>query len=255
MAARVALDGSQATLIPLLTRPLTASLLSDGDLLVSSPQGVGRLDVDALGQPWDQLSAQDQLALVRAWPLGHPAELSERLIQLLQADPSTWDLLLPGLATASERELLMLLDAIEATAPLAGIAPLLTRAATERPGPLRRRISDVLYIYSKDQQNIEINCSLKSIKVIENPYYTSYLTSISGKDLVQYYDEYGKRLLESNVRTFLSLRGKINKGIYNTINSDNKIFFFAYNNGLSGTASDIKFNNGIISNIKNLHGT
>lgn len=107
-------------------------------------------------------------------------------------------------------------------------------------------------VTDQDQQNIEINCSLKSIKVIENPYYTSYLTSISGKDLVQYYDEYGKRLLESNVRTFLSLRGKINKGIYNTINSDNKIFFFAYNNGLSGTASDIKFNNGIISNIKNL---
>ncbi|MDB4559629.1 AIPR family protein [Flavobacteriaceae bacterium] len=103
-----------------------------------------------------------------------------------------------------------------------------------------------------DQQNIDISCSLKGIKVIENPYYTSYLTTISGKDLVLYYEEYGKRLLESNVRTFLSLRGKINKGIYNTINSDSKIFFFAYNNGLSGTASDIKFNNGIISSIKNL---
>lgn len=164
VAARVALDGSQATLIPLLTRPLTASLLSDGDLLVSSPQGVGRLDVDALGQPWDQLSAQDQLALVRAWPLGHPAELSERLIQLLQADPSTWDLLLPGLATASERELLMLLDAIEATAPLAGIAPLLTRAANERPGPLRRRISDVLYIYSPEQLAPELDKALSNPK-------------------------------------------------------------------------------------------
>jgi len=120
--------------------------------------------VDALGQPWDQLSAQDQLALVRAWPLGHPAELSERLIQLLQADPSTWDLLLPGLATASERELLMLLDAIEATAPLAGIAPLLTRAANERPGPLRRRISDVLYIYSPEQLAPELDKALSNPK-------------------------------------------------------------------------------------------
>ena len=164
VAARVALDGSQATLVPLLTRPLTASLLTDGDLLVSSPQGVGRLDVDALGQPWDQLSAKDQLALVRAWPLGHPAELSERLIQLLQADPTAWGVLLPGLATASERELLMLLDAIEATAPLAGIAPLLTRAAAERPGPVRRRISDVLYIYSPEQLAPELDKALSNPK-------------------------------------------------------------------------------------------
>ncbi|MFT5583126.1 MAG: hypothetical protein ACI9VR_000704 [Cognaticolwellia sp.] len=160
LAARVALDGSQATLIPLLTRPLTATLLTDGDLLVSSPQGVGRLDVDALGQPWDQLSAQNQLALVRAWPLGHPAELSERLIRLLQADPTAWDVLLSGLARAPERELLMLLDAIEAIAPPAAIGPLLTRAAAEPLGPLRRRISEALYAYSPEQLAPELDKSL-----------------------------------------------------------------------------------------------
>ena len=106
----------------------------------------------------------------------------------------------------------------------------------------------------KDQEksNIEINCNLQSIKVIETPYYTSYLTMVTGNELVRYYEEYGKRLLESNVRTFLSLRGKINKGIYNTIRSDEKVFFFAYNNGLSGTASKVNFINGEITLINNL---
>ena len=162
LAARVALDGSEARLIPLLTRPLTATLLSDGDLLVSSPQGVGRLDLDEPGPPWDQLSAQEQLALVRAWPLGHPGELSERLIQLLEADPTAWDSLLPGLAKSSERELSMLLDAIEALTPPGAIAPLLTRAASEPPGPLRRRISETLYAYSGELLAPELDKALSN---------------------------------------------------------------------------------------------
>ena len=162
LAARVALDGSEARLIPLLTRPLTANLLTDGDLLVSSPQGVGRLDLDSRGAPWDQLNAQEQLALVRAWPLGHPGELSERLIGLLEADPSAWDSLLPGLAKSSERELSMLLDAIEALTPPDAIAPLITRAAAERPGPLRRRISETLYAYSSEQLAPELDRALSN---------------------------------------------------------------------------------------------
>jgi len=103
-----------------------------------------------------------------------------------------------------------------------------------------------------DQQHIEIDCALDAIKVLETPHYTSYLTTVSGHDLVRYYEQYGKRLLESNVRTFLSLRGNVNKGIYNTLRSDEKVFFFAYNNGLSGTASDIEFKNGKINSVKNL---
>jgi hypothetical protein len=103
-----------------------------------------------------------------------------------------------------------------------------------------------------DQQHIEIDCSLDAIKVIETPFYTSYLTAVSGHDLVRYYDQYGKRLLESNVRTFLSLRGNVNSGIYNTLRSDEKVFFFAYNNGLSGTASEVDFVGGKISSVKNL---
>jgi hypothetical protein len=107
-------------------------------------------------------------------------------------------------------------------------------------------------VTDQDQQNIEIDCSLDAIKVIETPHYTSYLTALSGSELVRYYDQYGKRLLESNVRTFLSLRGNVNKGIYNTLSSEEKVFFFAYNNGLSGTASEVVFQGGRITNVKNL---
>lgn len=104
----------------------------------------------------------------------------------------------------------------------------------------------------KDQQKIDIECEIQGLKVLETPHYTSYLASVSGHDLVSYYNQYGKRLLESNVRTFLSLRGNVNKGIYNTLRSDERVFFFAYNNGLSGTASDVKFEGGVIKSIQNL---
>ena len=47
--------------------------------------------------------------------------------------------------------------------------------------------------------------------------YTSYLCNIPGKILAQLYNTYGSRLLEGNVRSFLTAKGKINKGIRNTI--------------------------------------
>jgi hypothetical protein len=107
-------------------------------------------------------------------------------------------------------------------------------------------------VTDQEKQNIEISCKLDAIKVIETPHYTSFLTVISGNELVRIYDIYGKRLLESNVRTFLSLRGDVNKGIYNTLRSNEKVFFFAYNNGLSGTASEVDFEDGKINVVKNL---
>lgn len=100
---------------------------------------------------------------------------------------------------------------------------------------------------------ISISTDLKAIKVLETTSYTSYLFSISGMELCNYYDRYGKRLLESNVRTFLSLRGNTNKGIYNTIHlDDQRPFFFAYNNGLTATCSDIKYEGGSIKELTDL---
>lgn len=100
---------------------------------------------------------------------------------------------------------------------------------------------------------IAISTEIPALKVLQNDSYSSYLFSLSGYELSSYYDQYGKRLLESNVRTFLSLRGNTNKGIYNTIHSDEeRPFFFAYNNGLTATASKIEFSNSTITSISDL---
>lgn len=53
------------------------------------------------------------------------------------------------------------------------------------------------------------------------------------------YNTFGSRLLEGNVRSFLQTKGKVNKGIRNTILNQPSLFF-AYNNGIAGTASSIK---------------
>lgn len=60
---------------------------------------------------------------------------------------------------------------------------------------------------------------------------------INGKLLADLYIDHGSRLLEGNVRSFLSVRGKINKAIRNTIKDDPEIFF-VYNNGIACTATD-----------------
>ena len=68
---------------------------------------------------------------------------------------------------------------------------------------------------------------------------SSYICVMPGTVLRDLYDNFGQRLLESNVRTFLQFRGKVNQGMKSTLlqNPEN---FFAYNNGLTVTASNIE---------------
>ncbi len=68
--------------------------------------------------------------------------------------------------------------------------------------------------------------------------YDAYLAIVPGNFLHQIYYEHGSRLLEGNVRAFLSNRGKINKGIRDTIGKE-PTKFFTYNNGIACTASKI----------------
>lgn len=68
--------------------------------------------------------------------------------------------------------------------------------------------------------------------------YDAYLAIVPGKFLHEIYYEHGSRLLEGNVRAFLSNRGKINKGIRLTIKNE-PTKFFTYNNGIACTASQI----------------
>lgn len=73
----------------------------------------------------------------------------------------------------------------------------------------------------------------------ETPDYKAYLCNIPGMVLATLYNKYGGRLLEGNVRSFLQVRGKVNKGIRYTILNEPEMFF-AYNNGIAATAYDMK---------------
>jgi hypothetical protein len=85
----------------------------------------------------------------------------------------------------------------------------------------------------------------------ENNDYVSYLTVISGKELAAIYGKYKSKLLEENVRTFLQFRGDVNKGIRTTL-QNKPDYFFAYNNGITATATDIEIENNCITKINNL---
>lgn len=78
--------------------------------------------------------------------------------------------------------------------------------------------------------------------------YQSFLGIMDGEQLFKIYDEYGQKLLEENVRTFLQFRGGVNKGIRNTIQYKPDMFF-AYNNGITATATNVKTENGKIIRI------
>lgn len=69
--------------------------------------------------------------------------------------------------------------------------------------------------------------------------FASYLIVIPGELLAKIYGLYGPRLLEQNVRTFLQAKTKVNKGIITTLDQTPEMFF-AYNNGLTATASGLE---------------
>ena len=66
--------------------------------------------------------------------------------------------------------------------------------------------------------------------------YSAYLCVVPGNTLASLYYEHGSRLLEGNVRAFLTTKGRVNKGIRNTVLHDPRMFF-AYNNGIAATAA------------------
>ena len=68
----------------------------------------------------------------------------------------------------------------------------------------------------------------------------SYLCIMPGKTLANIYEKWGNRLLEKNVRVFLQAKGKVNKGIRETIEKEPNMFF-GYNNGITATASEIEY--------------
>lgn len=114
--------------------------------------------------------------------------------------------------------------------------------------PVFFRVIDLNYLFNiseKEYVPIEIDFEQDGFEVpcikadIDNPEYQSYLALIPGQALVSIYEQYGARLLEQNVRSFLQFTGKINKGIRNTILKEPQMFL-AFNNGIAATADDLK---------------
>lgn len=81
--------------------------------------------------------------------------------------------------------------------------------------------------------------------------FVTYLASVPGEVIADLYGQYGSRLLESNVRSYLSARGLVNKGIKTTALSRPEMFL-AYNNGITATATAVSM--GSSSGIPTLHG-
>jgi hypothetical protein len=68
--------------------------------------------------------------------------------------------------------------------------------------------------------------------------YRTFLAFFPAPVLARIYGEHGQRLLERNVRAFLQAKGKINKGLQQTIREEPHRFL-AYNNGLCCTAAEV----------------
>lgn len=69
--------------------------------------------------------------------------------------------------------------------------------------------------------------------------YRAFLVLIPGDVLRGIYADYGTRLLERNVRSFLQARGRVNRGIRDTISREPERFL-AYNNGITLTAESVE---------------
>lgn len=107
---------------------------------------------------------------------------------------------------------------------------------------------------SSETEYVEINFSdyiEKGIPCIEahvgdGQKYRSFLCVIPGKLLSDLYAKFGSKLLEGNVRSFLSTKVATNKGIKETIVNVPQMFF-AFNNGISVTSKQV-----VIEDIENV---
>lgn len=101
------------------------------------------------------------------------------------------------------------------------------------------------FISGKMRETIEIdffekfNTTIDCLENVCSDKYNVYLAIINGEILARLYEEFGPRLLERNVRSFLQVKGAVNKGIRDTL-KDSPDMFLAYNNGISVTAESIE---------------
>lgn len=119
--------------------------------------------------------------------------------------------------------------------------------------PIERHIWDfqrlkAMYESSREREAVEISLSdfnaegIPFIEAARTANLRSFLCVIDGTLLADLFERYGSRLLEGNVRSFLGMKGGVNKGIRATI-QDAPSLFFAYNNGIAATAANVTIEN------------
>jgi hypothetical protein len=80
---------------------------------------------------------------------------------------------------------------------------------------------------------------------------STYLCVLPARLIADLYGRYGGRLLQSNVRSYLANRGKVNRGIRETVMSKPELFL-AYNNGITATATEVEVTGSSITKVKDL---
>lgn len=136
--------------------------------------------------------------------------------------------------------------------------PLTQRFKEEQCGkvagiPIERHIWDLqrlkaMYESSREREAVEITLSdfgcdgIPCIEAARTDRLRSYLCVMEATLLADLFERYGSRLLEGNVRSFLGMKGGVNKGIRATI-QDSPSLFFAYNNGIAATAASLTVEN------------
>lgn len=137
--------------------------------------------------------------------------------------------------------------------------PLTQRFKEEQVGkvagiPIERHIWDLqrlkaMYESSREREAVEISLSdfgcdgIPCIEAARTDKLRSFLCVMDATLLADLFERYGSRLLEGNVRSFLGMKGGVNKGIRSTI-QDSPSLFFAYNNGIAATAANLILDNG-----------
>lgn len=122
------------------------------------------------------------------------------------------------------------------------IDPILDRETSIEVWDIERLMD--LELSGEESENFEVDTTIggsgiPAIPASQTDGVQSYLGVISGNLLSSIYHEHGQRLLESNVRTFLDFRAGTNRGMRKSLLTEPERFF-AYNNGITVTASDLE---------------
>lgn len=115
--------------------------------------------------------------------------------------------------------------------------------------PVERNLWDITRLEAEDlsyksTEPIEYDFKKEPLQLklaTEGNGYRAYIGMMPAKQLAAMYKNHGSRLLEGNVRSFLSLSSRVNKKIRASLLSCPEKFFIL-NNGIAATAKSLKFN-------------